>query len=32
MPDLETGQWPLAIDLSTRLSTLLPALNALATD
>ncbi len=30
--DLETGQWQLAIDLSTRLSTLLPTLNALATD
>lgn len=29
--DLETGQWQLATDLSTRLSALLPTLNALAT-
>jgi hypothetical protein len=30
--DLETGEWQLATDLSTRLSDLLPTLNALATD
>jgi hypothetical protein len=30
--DLETGEWQLATDLSTRLSALLPTLNALATD
>lgn len=30
--ELETGQWQLATDLSTRLSALLPTLNALATD
>ena len=30
--ELETGQWQLASDLSTRLSALLPTLNALATD
>ncbi|MGB3515808.1 MAG: DUF6399 domain-containing protein [Elainellaceae cyanobacterium] len=30
--DLETGQWQLATDLSTRLSALLPTLNALAAD
>jgi hypothetical protein len=30
--DLDTGEWQLATDLSTRLSALLPTLNALATD